>query len=438
MSTLLLTPAEIDAVKTIAFSVENDGWYLIRISARLKGEKQRAGQQTNDEDMVVKVDDYAFPKLAGGTAVIDSPAAFSGGTQQNQEKTVIIVIRLGQGDHVLILKPQFRAAVTSATLEKADIEEGKLKVVQDEQSVERDSAPWITIATVGLDAPHIIISAKIWWRWLDGDDIKVRINGVIITNSQSVRHRTWLFASRAVWDLFGREQTERLPLPVSSAQSANEPIRYVELWADRQPLLQEVSLVVQNAALDLSEPSLASYSPGFNDADYNKFDRDIVKAVEYWNNEFTRQQFPPSEPLDPNLVKAMMYVESKMGYFPTPEGSYPSMPDVMQIADPRNPAIHTLNHDEWIDSVTGEEAREYSWTPQGAVIMNYAGQARANTAYESSYWAVRWLYHKAEKINADGTRTWRSWSETVKRYNGGGDTVYVQKVYDVYNRGDWR
>jgi len=52
--------------------------------------------------------------------------------------------------------------------------------------------------------------------------------------------------------------------------------------------------------------------------------------------------------------------------------------------------------------------------------------------------AVIWLYHKAEIINQDGSRSWRSWPKAVTRYNGSGDSSYQEKVYEIYQKGDWK
>lgn len=54
--------------------------------------------------------------------------------------------------------------------------------------------------------------------------------------------------------------------------------------------------------------------------DYNRFDREIIESVAEWNNEFLEQDYPPTEPLDPSLVKAIIYIESRIGY---KKGGYP-------------------------------------------------------------------------------------------------------------------
>lgn len=72
--------------------------------------------------------------------------------------------------------------------------------------------------------------------------------------------------------------------------------------------------------------------------DYNKLDKHILSAVNYWNNFFSKQQYPPPQPLDPNLVKAMIYRESTLGNDKRNNGKI----DVMQVWNPLDPAQPTL------------------------------------------------------------------------------------------------
>lgn len=123
-----------------------------------------------------------------------------------------------------------------------------------------------------------------------------------------------------------------------------------------------------------------------------------------------------------------MYIESRMGYFESSD--YPSYPDVMQIADPRNPAIHTLNNDGWVDPKTKKNAKEYEWKKGKIATLDYGGEANGTTHKESIYWGTRWLYHLAQGITYEKTRYWRSWKEVVRLYNGGGNPNYVQQVYE--------
>lgn len=160
--------------------------------------------------------------------------------------------------------------------------------------------------------------------------------------------------------------------------------------------------------------------------DYNRFDEEIRAAVERWNKEFAKQDNPPPTPLDPNLVKAMVYIESVMGY-----GSYiayPSYPDIMQVGNPKDKAMHIFYDD-------GEEPTEYE-VIGGKLERLYIPEANAKTPAESVIWGTRWLYHKAQKNINEGenwTRNWISWLEAAKRYNG--RKSYLEDIKKVYQDG---
>ncbi|HEX7017468.1 MAG TPA: hypothetical protein VF209_00995 [Patescibacteria group bacterium] len=423
-------PLDIYSAKTFPFLIDTSGWYLVRITAQVKGETQRTGQQTDDEDLVFKIDDTSFPKSGTTNNVINSPAAFNGGTQHDQKKTVYVLLQLIAGSHTLTLIPDHHAHVNRVEYRSVEIKENTISLKLNEYSEERNRQPWITLVTVGGKFTRVTLTVDIRWHWRDGDDIQVRIDGQIVPNRQSLKHKEWIFTSN-ITSLFQPIQTKSFKLPESSNKTQ---INYVELWADRMPALKEIVLKLTKS----SSTVLAKYSLGPNDQDYNRYDEHIIFMVNEWNKKFLSQPFPPSDPLDPNLVKAMMFVESKMGFYEPPPNHYPASPDVMQIGDPRNPAIHTLKNDGWVSPETGKVAREYMWTSKGPEIMDYGDEVEINTVKNSIYWSVRWLFHLAEIIHENGSRSWEKWQETVKRYNGEGDLQYVDKVFKIYKKGDWK
>lgn len=167
------------------------------------------------------------------------------------------------------------------------------------------------------------------------------------------------------------------------------------------------------------------------DENYNRFDKEIIGAVRHWNDYFSEQQYPPAELLDPNLVKAIAYGETRMGY---EDRGYP---DVMQVGNENDPALHTLNNDGWVNPRTKTVAKEYEWKKGNADAIDYNGKANAGTVEASIKWGVRWLYHKAQGIfKKDGEyrRHWRDWKGAVKGY-GPGTEEYVQKIGRVYKEG---
>lgn len=172
--------------------------------------------------------------------------------------------------------------------------------------------------------------------------------------------------------------------------------------------------------------------------DYNRFDGDIIAAVDYWNHVFAEQQYPQAKPMEYNLVKAMIYIESRMGYYKPPPGSYPSYPDVMQVANPANPAIHTLRQEP------GYQGNEFlSETEYGHLSCSYPSDnnyPHAETPEQSIFWGVRWLYHKVQDFGPQTLkppyrRAWKTWRRAVYNYNGEGDKDYQDKVYNLFGTG---
>lgn len=169
-----------------------------------------------------------------------------------------------------------------------------------------------------------------------------------------------------------------------------------------------------------------TYSPGPNGEDYNQYDESIAQAVDEWNKKFITQADPPPVFLDPDLVKAIIYVESDVGYYRTQKG-YSGYPDIMQVADPRNDAIYALKNIR--NPNRNKQGTEYEVTNGKLAPIEYP-EASGNSPESSIYWGVRWLYHVAQmNIEKSGVwkREWRKWKEAVNMYNKGGDANYVQK-----------
>ncbi len=171
--------------------------------------------------------------------------------------------------------------------------------------------------------------------------------------------------------------------------------------------------------------------------DYNRFDVEIANAVGQWNDEFLNQEYPPLTPLDPSLVKAMIFQESTMGYSKKKRGHV----DIMQVGTPGDPALHTLNNDGWIYPDTGKIARENEWKDGKVQVLDCHGEANVETWRDSLKWGVRWLYHKAQYIE-DNRRKWFTWEKAVKRYGPQSKkeekqetSVYQQSVLNIYYHG---
>jgi len=117
--------------------------------------------------------------------------------------------------------------------------------------------------------------------------------------------------------------------------------------------------------------------------------------------------------LDANIVKAIAYQESRMGYY---NGNLSGAIDVMQTLTDANPAIHRLA------AVGDYDPNEGSMPKNGYGLFKllYPNGRRDNSAMtvEMSFaGGIRWLIHKG----------------TPARYNGGGDSNYESKINNILN-----
>lgn len=189
------------------------------------------------------------------------------------------------------------------------------------------------------------------------------------------------------------------------------------------------TVTLQVQVFEQSNRTLRPYNSPNSNQNYNRFNQEITQAVTLWNDEFARQKDPPPTALDPNLVKAVVYVESVMGYYkPRRKDAYPGFPDVMQVADPANPAIHVLHDD-------GKEPAEYE-VINGNLQKVSIPEANGDTPAESIKWGTRWLYRKAQKNIQEGSqwrRGWKTWYEAVEQYNS--RKSYLEDVKKLYEKG---
>ena len=170
-----------------------------------------------------------------------------------------------------------------------------------------------------------------------------------------------------------------------------------------------------------------TYKGPYGTYNYNRYDGIIEKIVNDWNNEFLNDKYPPKKPLDPSLVKAIIYKESKMGYYPGGEIN------VMQAGNLGDPSIHILNNDGMIKLKDGEVAKEYEIKEGKLWLLDYYGEANSNSVKESIKWGTRWLYHKAQGIKND-KRYWKTWEKAVFGY-GPNTQEYVNEVWGIYKKG---
>lgn len=79
---------------------------------------------------------------------------------------------------------------------------------------------------------------------MDSDDVKVVIDGVVKRNNRSILHKLWYFIAS-----FNEEQSDNFETNFTSG------LHYVELWADRTPILNKITFRDLNSSLIKSKDS---------------------------------------------------------------------------------------------------------------------------------------------------------------------------------------
>lgn len=405
------------------FAADKDGLYSITVEA--------ACQKRND--LKVGIDEIKLRELPAEDNVqyYKIPPSWNGNELKGTSKTVVFILELLRGEHSLKFEAEGEADLLVEP--KINFLERKslVAVLKNTQSPKKNRQPWVTAVLINLPLKYLDISATCRKKFLDSDDLQLIIDGEIQKHPGFLWWgKNWLWQGRLSK---GETETKRI------YKKLDRGIHYIELWADVAPTVEsfQLSLGAENSPEDENyrkDIREYAYKGVSGEENYNRYDNEIREAVAHWNHEFFSQKYPPDEPLDPNLVKAMIYVESRMGYGSSPTG-HPAFPDVMQVGDPRNPAIHTLNNDGWIDPKTGKEAKENEWIDDKIEIVDYEGKANGNTAEGSIYWGARWLYHKAQGIMKEGGRYWKGWEQAVADYNQRDNWDYQKKVYKIYKEG---
>jgi len=393
------------------FTLADNSIYLIEIIASAKSwwQNLRSFKSLLNNDNL----DLVLDKLEISTSLsneTNARAAWHGNELKGFFKTVLIAVHLKKGKHVLSFTPNQSPFLKSIAISQVEEMDKITYTPTDNNPAQAGSGrPWLSFVLINLAVGDITVSAKADKRGRDDDDIKLIIDGEIQKNQDEKSHKDWHWCGKI---LKGKEKEFKKAVNFNGAMHA------IDLWADESPFLEKIELALAED-IKPEENIIRKYIyKGINgNEDYNRYDTDIAVATNYWNEEFRDDTFPPEEILDPDLVKAMAFQESRVGNDKT------AGINIMRVGVTGDASLKTLRG----------ELKEY-WIHDGKKIQLKYHDAIINKPEDSIEWGVRWLYHKAQYIGDDGRRHWRTWQEAVKHY-GPGTQKYVNNVWDIYNKG---
>ena len=200
---------------------------MLSVSARVRDEKQRGADATDDEDLRIEIDGEKFSKLNNPQRYFDSPAAFSGGKLHNTSKTVYFITQFRAGKHAVSLIPD-----QGALVERVDIQNiadpSHVAFGLNQQAEDGNNKPWLTFVLRDLGLKSLTVKAQARWRFSDGDDIKVIVDDNIKKNKSSILHRNWIFASNVIRKILKSETGE------ANADKPEQSIKWGVRWLDHK------------------------------------------------------------------------------------------------------------------------------------------------------------------------------------------------------------
>lgn len=391
------------------FSADKNGPYSIILEATC--------QKRND--LKVGIDEIKLRELPAEDNIqyYKIPPSWNGNELKGTSKTVVLILELIQGEHSLKFEVKGEAELLAEPKMNFLERKSLVAVLKNIQSPKKNRQPRVTAVLINLPLNFLDISAICRKRFLDSDDLQLIIDGEIQKHPGSLWWgKNWLWQGRLSK---GRTETKRI------YKKLDRGIHYIELWADVAPTVEsfQLSLGVENSSEEHPKNIKQYTNKGPNgNYDYNRYDEIIRSVVDYWNKKFLNDKYPVENPLDPNLVKAIIFQESRIGYDKRNNGAI----NVMQVGNYGDDSLNILNG-------KGEKP-EYELINEKIWKLDYKGEAIVNEVYDSVYWGVRWLYHKAQEVGADGKRYWSSWEKAVALY-GPPEDKYIENVWDIYTQG---
>lgn len=230
-----------------SFITSGSGLFAIKIIASAKNAEQN--NSTDDDDLRIALDGFCFGKYENHDEKISwkgfgTSASFDGASLKGGTKTIYFFMELEKGEHVI----QFFADGTPdiKSLEVFCIENNKFilnnlspteKIKSNENGI-----PWLSLVFLGTHAKNILLdvdtkSAKDKGQ-TDGDNVKVILNGIILSNEQSPnskKYKNFYFSgdlkSIGILSISNDDLSAKLSFENS-----------VELWYDQAPKINSLQV----------------------------------------------------------------------------------------------------------------------------------------------------------------------------------------------------
>jgi len=230
---------------SIDIPVDTFGLYAISITARCQSGKLLG--LWGGENLRVEIDDVQFREIPPEkkNQKFDIPPAWNGTVLQGRAKTVIFLLALNKGEHTLKCIPN-----PSATIEDYSVipikDSHNIVFELNTQAEDGDRRPWYTFALINLPLHSLSVDIAVNWHWFDGDDAKLVVDGETEEKLENKRWKNWYWHATTGQVFSGAKREGH-----SFQKELSQDIHYIELWADRTPMLHTVTLNLGDFTLKL-------------------------------------------------------------------------------------------------------------------------------------------------------------------------------------------
>lgn len=216
-----------------------DGLYCIEIIASAKSWWQNAKEFESffgDDDLAMEIDGMEFSKLNAKKGLFDGTASWNGNNLKGLLKTNLIYINLSKGSHLLKFFTEQKPFLKSILVNKIENNDSYI-LNENNPAQDGNRRQWLTIIAVNLPIEKVAISAvtKSYPQNTDDDDIKLIIDGEIQKNVTPKSHSNWFWCGRV---------SNGQKIEFKKDLNWKTGLHYIDLWADKMPLLNEIKLAV--------------------------------------------------------------------------------------------------------------------------------------------------------------------------------------------------
>ncbi len=219
------------------FEISKSGLVAIFISANCKSKSQLNGKK--DEDLRFEIDGLRLREIPPlkNIQLFNIPASWNGSKLKGLKKTIVLLIVLQKGKHVLSLISRDTAFVNDIGIrELSGIQDVKFDI--EEQAEDGDRRPWYTFALVDLPLKTLTVKVATRYRWADSDDVKVIIDNHVQKQLKFIFFRFWFFTGFLFKRIFKKETVQEYTFKPNLSQG----LHYIEFWADKTPVLHRIEL----------------------------------------------------------------------------------------------------------------------------------------------------------------------------------------------------